>query len=96
MKKNKIGTLNLPVMILSVFSILVLLFGGSFVYFSLNGKDYSAIYSEKISSGEIKNPITKFNEIDGVMIDIGEDLNLSDLEEETLNYALIELEIYNL
>ena len=27
MKKNKIGTLNLPVMILSVFSILVLLFG---------------------------------------------------------------------
>ncbi len=96
--KNKNGTLNLPVAILSVFGFLVLLFGSSFVYFSLNGKDYSLIYSERIESGEIKNPLKEFNLISegDVNLLIDQNLNLTDLEEEMLGYALVKLEVYNL
>jgi hypothetical protein len=58
MKKRHEG--NIPVIILSVFGILVLTLCISFVYLSLNGSDYTQEYSQKIESKEIRNPINEF------------------------------------
>ena len=95
---NKDGEINLPVLILSVFGLFTLGLGVSFVYFSINGQDYSNLYSERILSGEIKNPLSEFSiiERDGVEIKINEGLNLTNVEEEMLSYALVELKLYNL
>jgi len=57
MKKR---VLNLPAIILSVFGIFTLGLLLSFIYLSVNGRDYSNVYIEKILSGEIKNPILEF------------------------------------
>ncbi len=57
-RQNKI--LNLPAIILSIFGAFVLILAILFVYFSINGPNYTSTYNEKIQKGEIKNPITEF------------------------------------
>jgi hypothetical protein len=57
MEEEKI--LNLPAIILSAIGIITLTLAISFVYLSMNGKDYSNVYSKEMSSGEIKNSIQK-------------------------------------
>lgn len=52
---------NVPAIVLSLLGIIILGFLISFVYMSLNGKDYSSIYTEKINSGEITNPLAIFS-----------------------------------
>ncbi|MFH1325780.1 MAG: hypothetical protein ABIH49_03375 [archaeon] len=71
--------LNLPVLVLSVFSIIALGLLFSFIYLSVNGNDYTNVYLEKIQSGEIKNPIKSLG------------LILSE-EEVSEEYQVIELE----
>src|SRR3989344_4430506 len=92
---HKRAEINLPVMVLSVFGILVFGLGLSFIYFSLNGKDYTETYDQRFLSGEIENPIQKFN-LNGVEINFDESTNVSEFEKESVGYALTKLKIYNL
>ncbi|MEK6819972.1 MAG: hypothetical protein AABY03_02125 [Nanoarchaeota archaeon] len=94
MKRN--GELNVPVIILGIFGFAVFGLAVSYIYFAINGTDYSESYLERISSGEIKNPFLEEDENGEIIVKIDEDLNLTDLEEEALHYALVELQIYNL
>lgn len=101
---DKKGVINLPVIILSSLGVLVLILGGSFVYLSMNGTDYSDIYSQRALSGEIKNPITElglnYENITGEFRE-NETLNSSiqldeSLEKELIKYVAINLKLYNL
>lgn len=51
MKKEK-GPMNLPAVILSVLGIFVVALG-VYVYFALNGTDYTSTYSQRLSNGTI-------------------------------------------
>ncbi len=51
---------NVPAIVLSVFGVVVLGFVIVFAYMSLNGMDYSQVYSQRISSGNITNPLEMF------------------------------------
>lgn len=55
--------LNVPAVILPLFILGVFVFVSvsSFVYFSLNGPDYTLGYKEKMETGEIKNPVQEFS-----------------------------------
>ena len=52
--------LNVPLIVLTALGAVVLILAALFVYFSVNGKDYSNIYSQKEASGEIQNPSANF------------------------------------
>lgn len=105
MKEKK--EMNVPAVVLSVLGIATLLFAASFVYFSLNGKNYTSTYEQKLQSGEIKNPINEFA-LDSANFSIGGnksliidekilgDLNKSIIQESLINYASVILKLYNL
>ena len=59
MDKEK-RVMNVPAMVLLTIGGIVLILIFSFFYLSVNGKNYTSIYTQKLQSGEIKNPITEF------------------------------------
>jgi len=60
MKGEKKGEANVPAIVLSVVGGIALILIISFVYMSLNGPNYTGTYNQKIESGEIQNPISRF------------------------------------
>lgn len=60
MNKEK-KVMNFPAIVLSVLGIMTLALIVSFFYLSVNGKNYTSLYTQKLQSGEIQNPITQFN-----------------------------------
>jgi len=60
MKKRGQKELNVPAIVLSVVGGIALILIISFVYMSLNGKNYTETYNQKIESGKIQNPISRF------------------------------------
>lgn len=104
---NEKKEMNVPVVVLSALGIITLVFVASFVYFSLNGKNYTPVYEQKLQSGEIKNPISEFSlnsnnfsigENKSLVIDnnILSDVNKSLIQESLINYASVILKLYNL
>ena len=99
----KKGEADVPLIILSVFGLCTLGLAISYVFFALNGPDYSAAYDEKISSGEIRNLAKEFNltsENAGGKVtikteDVG-NFTASDIEKEMINYATVSTKLYNL
>lgn len=92
---------NVPAIILSILGIITLTLALSFIYFSLNGRDYTKIYNEKIATGEIKNPFIEFelNSSEGnksIFIEesIMGELNISNIE--LIKYTFTILKLYNL
>ena len=99
----KKGEADVPLIILSIFGLFTFGLGISYVFFALNGPDYSATYDEKISSGEIRNLAKEFNLTSGnengkVIIKIDDVGNLTalDIEKEMINYAMVSTKLYNL
>lgn len=84
MEKEK-KVLDVPLIVISVFGIVTLILVISFIYFSINGPNYTENYREK--SGGIKN-ITEFKIINNA--------NLSNSQEEMVRYISIVLKLYNL
>jgi hypothetical protein len=56
---------NVPAIVLLILGAVFFVFLISFVYMSLNGKNYSSIYTQKISTGEVPNPINSFSLFNG-------------------------------
>lgn len=121
MKEEK-RVLNVPAIILSIFGACTLILVILFVFFSINGPNYTPTYNEKIQKGEIRNPITRFglifseegseeleegdkvikiNTEEGekiivIKIHDVEDLTISEIEKEIVNYASVVMKLYNL
>jgi len=100
MKKE--GEVNLPLIIIFVFGAVALALG-VYVYFALNGPDYTASYIQRISEGKIQNPISEFqlseeNESLSDIIHLEEiqGLDLEELKEKSINYMSVKLYLYNL
>jgi len=99
----KRGEADVPLIILSIFGLFTLGLGISYMFFALNGPDYSSTYDKRISSGEIKNFAKEFNITSGnvkgnIIIkteNIG-NLSASDIEKEMINYATVSTKLYNL
>jgi hypothetical protein len=110
MSKEK-KEVNIPVLILSIFGLVALVLAISFVYLSLNGKNYTNLYEQKLQSGEIQNPITEFalssstdfslDEEKSIVIEdsilegLG-DIDKSLIQEALIEYASVILKLYNL
>jgi len=99
MKKE--GEVNLPAVILSVFAVLTLSLG-VYVYFSLNGPDYTPTYTQRMSEGTIQNPVSEFQlEEDKSLSDIIhlrgiQGLDLNKLKSSSINYMSVKFYLYNL
>lgn len=86
MEKEK-KELDVPLIVLSILGIFTLGLVISFIYFSLNGHDYSEVYSSEVEPGKRKNT-TDFGIIDNA--------NLSYSQEEMVRHMAIVLKLYNL
>jgi hypothetical protein len=107
MKKGKEGEVNLPAIILSVFAVLTV-FLGVYVYFALNGPDYTATYIQRLSEGIIQNPISELQLEEDASLEnkslsdiihiegIEEKIDLGRLEDKSINYMSVKLYLYNL
>lgn len=104
MKKEK-GPMNLPAVILSVLGIFVVALG-VYVYFALNGTDYTSTYSQRLSNGTIIDPIKEFQmsknisenkSLSDIIHFIGiSSMDLGNLETKSINYMSVKLYLYNL
>ncbi|MBI2043122.1 hypothetical protein HYT25_01910 [Candidatus Pacearchaeota archaeon] len=91
------GEVNLPVIILLVFGLFTVGLGASYVYFSINGTDYSSLYSDRISSGEIKKPTTQFNQTTENNTESTEnEINQLVIDKDLVRYFSSLLKVYNL
>lgn len=79
---NKKGTWILWVSI----ALIIVLVVGIFLYFSLNGPNYDAKYSEKISSGQLVNPVNGLTQEQAV----------ANFDESFVYYLLYSIKAYNL
>ena len=79
---NKKGTWILWISIAFVLLLIV----GIFLYFSLSGPNYDARYAEKISSGELVNPVYALTEEQAVLA----------FDESFIYYLLYSIKAYNL
>lgn len=101
MKKEK-RVLNIPVIVLSSLGGVALMLLIFFIYMSMNGKNYTPDYNQKIQSGEIQNPITEFSLFqtsgESIMIEqsILEKLNNSNVQQGLIKYSSVILKLYNL
>lgn len=59
MNKEK-REMNVPVIVLSIIGLITAILVFSFFFLSVNGKNYTNIYDQKLQNEEIKNPITEF------------------------------------
>ena len=103
MKKRAQKELNVPAIVLSVVGAVAVILVVSFVYMSLNGKNYTQEYNQRIENGEIQNPVTEFQLSDNVQenkIIIENNLlgtlNTSEIKKGLVKYASIVLKLYNL
>ena len=53
--------MDVPAITLSILGAITLILVISFVFMSVNGKDYSNVYLEKKAAGEITNPSMRFS-----------------------------------
>ncbi len=100
MKKE--GEVNLPLIIILVFGA-VTLASGVYVYFALNGPDYTATYTQRISEGKIQNPVSEFQLSEGnkslsdiIHLEGIQGVDLGKLEDKSINYMSVKLYLYNL
>ena len=92
---------NVPAIVLSILGIITVGFLISFVYMSINGKDYSSVYEQRISSGQITNPFTQFalssgnvnpNEYDSVIINTTDGPKTILVKKGSINYTTSDIE----
>jgi hypothetical protein len=104
---EKRGEVNLPVIFISVFAVLTLLLG-VYVYYALNGPEYTQRYIERLSEGIIQNPISEYQlsqgassggnkSISDIIHLVGiQGIDLTKLESSSINYMSVQLYLYNL
>ena len=106
MKRGERNPINLPAVILSILGVFVLA-SGIYVYFALNGTDYTSTYSQRISDGTIIDPIKEFQMSKGtssenkslsdiIHLEGISGIDLGNLETKSINYMSVKLYLYNL